>query len=578
MSAKIINSHRYKKTTRKKANDKKEQKYKYLTNKKKNEFKYMKQKQKKDKKKNNETTILQAKQEVNHLLNIKDNVKPQSNYFLKIAKVGGAVLGIFLITFLSKEIVNLEDSSIVKVFSNKDEETKFEKDYTLKVGMTGLDTTNLMSSKNIILKEMEKISSVRLIEVNKDYTITYLAAKTIDKVSNKEYNVLLNDKYQVTIEDFRSTVDQIKSLGEASMYYQYFSNIESIEEISENQFKIKLINDNPYFLYALDFPLSSASKKREYKIGNVTDTSITFDREESESTIKSLDISNYEDADKMLEDFRNQKIDVFFTSSNNAMQLIGKHEYNVKKYRNGEAIFILGNKDSAIFLKKEIRQGIVYSLNREEIVKSVNSNFGELIDLPYIYSDIKYKYDVYGARNIMLSNSWRMGEDGVYIKEENDTTIRAELVLLVNSDDTNKMKIAEEIKNMCFNSGILIQIVAVPQDEVSAKIANKEYDIVLADVLINEYPDISYLSEYVEINQEVANAISQVKDSNISSLSENIINLQNVLSEEVACIGIFARNINVVYQKDIEGFENIKYFKVFDNLENIGKKIDKIGG
>ena len=39
---------------------------------------------------------------------------------------------------------------------------------------------------------------------------------------------------------------------------------------------------------------------------------------------------------------------MFTASSDSIMQLIGKREYNVKKYRDGETVFLLGNKDSAL--------------------------------------------------------------------------------------------------------------------------------------------------------------------------------------------------------------------------------------
>ena len=55
-----------------------------------------------------------------------------------------------------------------------------------------------------------------------------------------------------------------------------------------------------------------------------------------------------------------------------------------------------------------------------------------------------------------------------------------------------------------------------------------------------------------------------VQDSNIS-------NLQNVLSTEVACIGLVARNTNVVYQKNINGFNDLGYMEVFNDFKNIGK-------
>ncbi len=579
MGPKIINSHRYKTITRKKALSKKEQKYKSFE-------KEKNKKRKKDKKEQsvNQNFFIRTNIQENNFKeknNYKKDDKENSKkiYIPKTFKIAVLVILLVGISFLSKELINIEDSPIIKVFSlNKEKEIDLVKDYDLKIGINGLDTTDLNTTQNIILREFEKLNNSKLISINKDYSITYLAANTIEKISNKEYNILLNPKYDVTIQDFKNTVENIKNVGESNIYYKYISNIESIEEISNKQFKIKLSQENPYFLYALDFPIKSDKAKKEYIIQNADNGNIEFSRKDSESTIKSIKITNFDDSDKMVEAFRNNSIDIFFASSNNAMQLIGKHEYNVKKYRNGETIFLFGNKDSRLYSKKEVREAILYSLNRQEIVKEVNNNYGEVIDLPFIYSNIKYKYDIYGAQNVLLSSSWKKGDDGIFFKQESEENIRLELNLLVNTDDQNKRKIAEKIKDMCYNSGIVINIEYLSKDEISAKVSNREYDLVLADVLVNDYPDITYLNEYVNINQAVDTAIKQVNNSSIESLPENISNLQNVLSSEVACIGIFARNINVVYQKDITGFEDLNYFKVFDNIDNIGKINDKIGG
>lgn len=577
MSAKIIDSHRYKKTTRKKANIKKEQKYKYLNNKKKNDLKYIRQKKKKEKK-NENLRINESKTNVDNLLGIDKKIRKSNIYIPKSFVVVCLVLCIVIIAFISKKIVKVEESAIVKVFSNKEDINKnFVKDYELKVGISNLDKADLLTSKNIILKELEKLSTKKLVKIDNNYKIEYFGAKTIEKVSNREYNILLNDKLNISILDVRNSIDKIKSIGNESIYYKYLSNVENIEEISKKQFKIKLLKDDPYFVYMLDFPIYCIDENYEYKASVIDSNKILFERFNSKSTIKSITLENYNDTDKMVEAFRDSKIDLFFASSNNAMQLIGKHEANVKKYRSGETIFLLGNKESNIYSKKEIRKAIVYSLNREEIVSEVNSNYGEVIDLPFIYSNIKYKYDIYGASNVLLSNSWEKDSDGIFKKEENGNVIRADINLLVNEEDNTKLKIAEKIKDMCYKSGININIENLSQDAISNKVQNGEYDIVLADVLIDNIPDITYLEKYLNINEEINNAIVQVNNSNIESLQANIDNLQNVLSDEVACIGILARNINMVYQKDITGFDNVRYFNIFENIENIGKLNDRIG-
>jgi len=199
-----------------------------------------------------------------------------------------------------------------------------------------------------------------------------------------------------------------------------------------------------------------------------------------------------------------------------------------------------------------------------------------VIDLPYIYSNIQYKYDIYGAQNSLLSSGWKKGEDGIYIKQQEGGTKRLLLTMLVNQNDEEKKLIASSVKEMCERLGIGIEIVTLSEEEITTRIREKSYDIVLASIYLKESPDIRYLEEYLNLNENIHIAMSQVENSSVENLPSNVKNLQNVLSSEVACIGIMARNINVVYQKDILGFENIGYFKVFQEIENIGKIQEKV--
>ena len=69
-------------------------------------------------------------------------------------------------------------------------------------------------------------------------------------------------------------------------------------------------------------------------------------------------------------------------------------------------------------------------------------------------------------------------------------------------------------------------------------------------------------------------AITGCVHGKLSTMYKNIQNLEFVLSDEVACIGIYARNINLVYQKYIYGFNDINYMSIFNNINNIGKKAE----
>ena len=589
MSAKIIDSHRYKTITKTQVDKKRKnvensfksnkksykKSNKYSTNDSNNSFiSNLRIKKLRERKLEREMLLYSRPQRTV----IKE--PKQKIYIPKSFGIICAILVLIVLVYISAKIMKLDEVITANVFNNSQKEevnVNLEKNYNLSIGLTALNNANVNTSTNLILNDIYKATSLSLIKVEQDYSLKYQVARNIAKNSNKEYVITLNEDYNLDVDDIVFSIDSIMSFGESNMYYDRLSIIENVDKLSKYELKLTLKDDNPYFIYYLDFPLLDNENKitGEY-IYNSDESGVTFTRANlrQDTTLESIRINNYNTVDEVVDEFVNGNIDLFFATSNNDMQLIGKKDYNVKKYKDGETLFLFGNKNSNVFSRKEIRTALMYSLNRDEIVKNSDNNFIEVIDLPFLYSTIKYKYDVVGAQNIMNSNGWNKNGYGIYEKYENGNYIGATLRLLVNEQDTNKVNIANNIKNMAQNVGINIEIETLSQENISQKVESGDYDIVLASVYLNETPNISFLKNYLNINEETDQAFLQVENSNAEDLPQNIQNLEYVLSNEVACIGIYARNINLVYQKYISGFDNINYMKIFYNINNIGKLIE----
>ncbi len=589
MSAKIIDSHRYKTITKTQVDKKRrsvensfksnkksyKKSNKYSTNDSNNSFiSNLRIKKLRERKLEREMLLYSRPQRTV----IKE--PKQKVYIPKSFGIICAILVLIVLVYISAKIMKLDEVITANVFNNSQKEQSninLEKNYNLKIGLTLLDNTDVNTSTNLILNDIYKNISLSLVKVEENYSLKYQVAKSIEKISNKEYIITLNEDYKLDVDDIVFSIDNIISSGESNMYYNRLNIIDKLDEIGKYKFKATLKEDNPYFIYYLDFPLLDNENKvtGEYTYSS-NEEGVTFTKYNSnqDSTIESIKIDNYNTIDEVVDDFVNGNIDLFFATSNNDMQLIGKKDYNVKKYKDGETLFLFGNKNSNVFSRKEVRTALMYSLNRDEIVKNSDNNFIEVIDLPFLYSTIKYKYDVVGARNLMNSNGWNENGYGIYEKYESGNYIGATLRLIVNEQDTNKVNIANNIKNMAQNVGINIEIETLSQEVISQRVEAGDYDIVLASVYLNETPNINFLKSYLNINDETNQAFLQVENSSAENLPQNIQNLEYVLSNEVACIGIYARNINLVYQKYILGFDNINYIKIFDNINNIGKIIE----
>ena len=370
MSAQIIDPQRYKKTTRKEVEEKKKNnKIRYSTKKKKeNDLKYKKKKLdkiKKEKKKleKDKEKIIKKEQQYT-------KIKKNKVYIPTFVKVCIVIVLIVAIGFLSRKIVSFENMPILSVFSNKDTKVELENDYTLKLGISKLDTTDVLATKNIVLNELNLLSSNQLIKINNNYEIEYDLATKIEKVNNKEYLVYLNTNLSKGFECINNSIQKITKNKDNNVYYK---NIENIKEVAkENDYiRFSLKEDDPYFIYKLDFPLSENTIDTMYQVNSKNENKINFLRTNSDSKLKNISLTNYTDTDDMLKDFRDDKLDIFFASSDSIMQLIGKHEYNVKKYRDGENLFLFGNKNSELFKLTEVRKALAYSIKREDIIKEV---------------------------------------------------------------------------------------------------------------------------------------------------------------------------------------------------------------
>lgn len=563
MNHDIINPHKYKKITR---SDKLKKDKKSISNIKKGKFKKSTYNYFKNNNSNDVNRVKRVKR-------IKVKNKRKDSIFLTLLKIAGCILIIISIGILSKYIVKLEDNPVLSVFKDNNKDSKIQTDYDFKIGVNNLDNKN-----NVLINELYKDSYRKLITFDDEYNITYNIAQKITKIDDKTYEIVIKDTSDIS--DVLYTIDKLKSNND-NRYYKYLSNISSTEIKDNNVLKIVLNNSDPYIIYSLDFNIEKkdlvAEKQNEYtnryNFSNDSEK-ISFVRNNavSRNILKSISFTNYSDSDNLVSDFRNDALDMFLTSSEEDMRIIGKHEYNVKKYRNGETYFLMGNKNSKLFNLKEVRKAIAYSLNRIEISKQISSTFTEVIDIPYIYSSISYKYDIYGAENALIAESWNKS-GGIYNKRIDGNIVNLELVLLVNSEDSVKVNIAENIKQMLENVGIKINVQKLKNDEINQRISKGEYDLVLTNVYINNNPDISYLNNYININENINQAITKVNNSSIDELSVNIKNLQDVISSEIACIGIAAKNTNVVYQKYITGFDDISYMNIFKDIDKIGKII-----
>jgi len=459
-----------------------------------------------------------------------------------------------VIAIVARMVTIKEDEPFIPIFSNND-----VKENTQSINIAIYDNASL-TTNNQVITELEQYIYPMLLRINKDYLIEYEIISNITKINNREYEIDIVDSEEITAVDVKNTIDNI--INTKNKYYSKVENVEKIEVKAKSKVYITLKKDDEYFVYNLNIPIYKTSEEfGVYNIDNASnDNQLKLVRKNSSDKeyIKYINVLKVDNEDKAIEMYKENKIDVFFGSSTNITKMLGKYEYDLKAYNSGESIFLMFNPLSKLAKEKYIRQIVAYSIDRENIQKEVTGGNGKIIDLPYIYDEEKYKYDVYATDNLLLSNGY-VKNNLYYTKNGKKLT----LTLAVNGDDVEKIDVANRIKNDLLKVGVNITVNRLSQEQIQSAKNTSNYDLLLASIYINESPNISYLTSDINLTEEIGNRINMVKAADMNNLNESILNLKNALSDDIGIYGIYSKNSYVIYRKNLDIFKNINYMNLF---------------
>ena len=522
---------------------------------------------------------------------VKANLQKNNNYKKKqnSKKIIIEVVAIVLLISVAIFGINIYKKK-TKIEANKENVQDFKKENldSFKIGVNKLKTTSPLFSRNLYVNELNKYVYCYFIKVDTDYNIVYEAIKNIDKINNAEYllevntELLINGK-NITVYDIKNTLEQILSLEYSTPYFNNIKHIKNLD-IIENKLKVTLSRNDPYFVYKLQIPVLTISKYNNKEkinldiapqnVGGIynvmqTDEEIIYEREKKSLNVypPKLELVKLNSSEEIINLFKKDEIDMFFTSIDDYSKQLGKFEYNFKKIRDGKNIFIFGNKNSTMFSNKEVRRALAHSINKEEIIEKVYKGKAVRIDNPYIYSENKIRHDTIATNNTLI-NAGFTKEDGLYIKDGKQII----MTLVVNSEDLQMLETARIIKHGAEECGMRINISEVPARNIPSVLSSGAYDIVLVNLEITEVPDISFINSYVNINKTIDESIRKIENAQVKDLPNEIRRNRNLLNEEMSTIGVVSETITLITKKNINGFNKVNYLNIFNNLDMIRRK------
>jgi len=534
--------------------------------------------------------------------NIKKEVKNLKNNTLKYIVIAIVLAIIYFVIYSiysnnkpnEENIVQSTEYSETQVFDN------------IRLAISEFDTMNPILSNNKNVQDISKLIFDSLLTFTEDFKVQNSLAEEWSKVGNTTYVIKLksgikwSDGSDFSAYDVLFTIDRLKEV--ASIYSYNVQYVIGAEVIDNNTIKLELDREVPFFEYNLIFPILSENyyegedfvntaknqtplSTGAYYIDTIADSVVTlkfnkhYREPEEEFKIKQIDINLYNSMGEVYNAFKLGNIDLINTNVANIEDYIGTIGFAKKEYKARQYDYLALNCTNSVLSNKLVRQAIMYGIDKNYIVANVYNNKYKISEFPldfgsYLYNSEKsvWSYNPDKVKEILTADGWEL-KNNVWQKKINYRTTRLSFNLSVNSNDANRVRVAEVIKEMLEANGIQVNIVKLSESNYNANLANKNYDIILTGMNIYATPDLTtYIGENNKanfVNDEILGLQNDVKNiTDESILKEKYDRILEIYNDEVPYIGLYNSLGTVIYSNNLIADISPNWYNIFYNIRN----------
>ena len=483
-----------------------------------------------------------------------------------------------------------DNSSLFQTNFSKEKETLISNN--IRIGIIEFDNINPILSNNKNVQDISRLIFEPLFMLTEDYKLTDALAKECSKLDNKTYiiklkeNIKWQDGNKFDSSDVFFTIDILKDLENASVYYYNVKDIEEVEKIDEYTIKIKLNKEIPYFEYNLIFPIVSSKyfDKDNFKLENknikpvgtgmfyISETennSILLKKSIRENVTEDLKLDTitlklYDSLTGAINAFKTGEIDIFTTSNREIEDYLKNVNYNKIEYINRNYSYISLNCSNNILSNKEVRQAINSAIDKNEIIRDVYNEKNRISNFPLDFGSYVYDknnsvmtYDANTAKNLLLDNGWKYTSKK-WRKTVKNKYLKIELNLIVNKEDSYMVKVSKKIKEQLESIGMIITIKDVDNKQYNTYLKNKNYDMILLNSSYSYSPSLdkyfgnSNIANYQ--NEEITDLLDEVKNStDENEIKQKYSRIVEIYNDEVPYISLFFNQNTMIYSTNLKG-------------------------
>lgn len=431
----------------------------------------------------------------------------------------------------------------------------------------------------------------------------------------------------LTAYDVNFSINTIKNAPDTSVYKSCVSNIASTSVIDDNTIQIRCRQPLSSEIYNFNFPIISydyylgenvlTSDKNMIPMGsgayefesleemkslNLKKNTRWF--KNSQSTITVLDedakIYDFKYIDKViativpkkdaeLHMFDQKQIDFLSTDVVDWEKYSGTKETIIDEYVTNDYDFLGVNFNNFILNDTLVRQAISYAIPRDRIAKDIYLEHVTLADTPInpkswlkTSNELIYKYNLTKSKELLEQAGWT-DSDGNGILDKSGRELRFNL--LVNSENNQRLEVANLIKDTFNQIGIAIEIDIQDYEAYVQQLKSKNFDAFLGGWKLSIVPDLSFAfnssqiasgNNFISYNDE--NMDNLLQQANIAIGDEAIIeaykNLENYIIEQLPYISLYFRNAAVLMNERLKTDDNYKVYESLPFKNNVYSNIN----
>lgn len=339
-----------------------------------------------------------------------------------------------------------------------------------------------------------------LFHVNREYQVEPVLCKSYRRSEDmKTYtfyleNATFSDGSRLTAEDVAASLQAAK---ESAIYGGRFFHILQIEPSADGGVTLQLNTAMENLPVLLDIPIVKKTElEADQPVGTgpysleTTFTGLRLRRKaywwcstaDLVVTAPAITLVTAESPTQIRDEFEFSDLNLVCADPGSDRYVDYRCDFELWDCENGIYLYLGYNMDSDVFSDQEIRKAVTYAIDRDTIVAEHYRGFARSASLPM--SPLSPYYSQKLAENYTY-NSGKFTEavSGLYQEDP--------VVLLVNSDDSLRLRVARDIQEMLESCGLEVKLEALKTSSYEYMLRTRQFDLYLGQTKLSPNMDLS---------------------------------------------------------------------------------------